>query len=492
MTREEILAVYEQGPEAVVALVTMLLERIAALEARVSALEARLAKDSHNSATPPSRDPVRRPRSLRGRSGKPPGGQPGHGGTTLALRAAPDAVVTHRPARCRRCGAAFDAALGTAGEGSAEGSAERRQVFDLAPPRLVVTEHRVADRQCAACGAWARGDFPAGVRATVQYGPEVRALAVYLTTQQLLPVARAAEMLRHLTGQPVSEATVLAAERRAAAAAAPVTAWIHAGLRRAPVLGVDETSVFVARRGWWLHTASTPALTLYTVLPRRGRAAYAEIGLLADFPGTVVHDGCQAFGTAAAAAYPADPGRHALCGVHLLRELTFLAEEYGLGWAARLKRSLLGMKAAVARAKAAGARALARAALARYRRRYAQLVAEGEAAEPPPERRPGTTRGKLKRTPAARLLLRLRRDQGWVLRFLADFAVPFDNNEAERDLRMMKVEQKVSGGFRTARGAATFAALRSYVVTARKQGHSALDALRDLFAGHPFCPAVPE
>ena len=206
----------------------------------------------------------------------------------------------------------------------------------------------------------------------------------------------------------------------------------------------------------------------------------------------VDNDGCQAFGTAAAAAYPADPGRHALCGVHLLRELTFLAEEYHLAWAARLKRTLLAMKTGVAQAKAAGARALARATLTRYYRRYADLLTEGDAAEPPPERRPGTTRGKLKRTPAARLLLRLRRDAPWVLRFLEDFDVPFDNNEAERDLRMMKVEQKVSGGFRTARGAARFATLRSYVVTARKQGHSALDALRDLFAGHPFFPTVPE
>lgn len=486
MTREEILAVYREGPEAVVALVAMLLERIATLEARVSALEARLAQDSHNSAMPPSRDPVRRPRSLRGQSGKPPGGQPGHGGRTLALRATPDAAVTHAPAHCHACGAAFR------GMPNAEDvSAERRQVFDLAPPRLVVTEHRVLDRRCPACGVWTRGAFPTGVRSTAQYGPEVHALAVYLTTQQLLPVARAAEMLRHLTGQPVSGATVLAAERRAAAALAPVTARIRAGLLRAPVLGVDETSVFVARRGWWLHVACTPTLTHYTVLPRRGRAAYAAIGLLPGFTGTVVHDGCPAFGTAPAPA-PAYPCRHALCGVHLLRELTFLVEEYHLPWAARLKRWLLAMKAAVARAKAAGARALSPATLARYRRRYAALVAEGAAAEPPPLRRPGTTRGKLARTPAARLLLRLERDQPWVLRFLEDFAVPFDNNEAERDLRMMKVEQKISGGFRTAPGATAFATLRSYVVTARKQGRTALDALRTLFTGHPFLPAVPE
>jgi transposase len=423
---------------------------------------------------------------LRSPSGKRAGGQPGHEGTTLALRATPDVVVTHEPTHCEACGCALPGAP----QALREISSERRQVFDLTRPQLVVTEHQVLDQQCRVCGEWTRAAFPAGVCSTVQYGPELRALAVYLTTQQLLPVARASEMLSHLAGQPVSVATVLAAEAHAVTAVAPVVAAIRAGLRRAPVLGVDDTTVFVARRGWWLHTASTPTLTAYDVLPVRGRAAYAAIGLLPTYQGTAVHDGCQAFGTAPRPApYPC---QHALCGVHLLRDLTFLAEEYELGWAAQLKRLLLTMKAAVDRAKVAGRSTLPRATLTRYRQRYRALIAAGEAGEPPPERRPGTTRGKLFRTPAARLLLRLRRDEAWVLRFLDDFAVPFDNNEAERDLRMMKVEQKISGGFRTARGAKTFALLRSYVVTARKQGCNALRALRSLFAGEPFMPALPE
>jgi transposase len=492
MTREEILAVYAQGPEAVVTLVTMLLERLThleVLEARVATLEAQLAKDSHNSGKPPSSDPVRHARSLREPSGKRPGGQPGHEGTTLALRATPDLVLTHTPRQCHACGAPLRP---LARDAAGLVAPERRQVFDLTPPRLVVTEHRVADAQCPACGAWTRGRFPPAVRTTAQYGPELQALAVYLTTQQLLPVARASEVLTHLAGQPVSVATVLAAEQRGATALAPVLARLEAGLRRAPVLGVDETGLFVAHRQWWLHTASTPTLTRYAVHPRRGSAAHAAIGILPTFGGIVVHDGYQAFGTAPAPRYPC---QHALCGVHLLRELTFLAEEYHLRWAAALKRSLLTMKAAAARARATGRDALDRATRSRYRRRYAALLTEGEAtecAQSPPPTRVGSTKGKLKRTPAGRLLVRLRRDGAWVLRFLEDCAVPFDNNEAERDLRMMKVEQKVSGGFRTPAGAHTFATLRSYVVTARKQGCTALDALRALFAGHPFLPAVPE
>jgi len=486
MTREEILAVYAQGPEAVVTLVTMLLERLAHVEARLAAVEAQLAKDSHTSGKPPSSDPVRRPRSLREQSGKRPGGQPGHEGTTLGLRATPDVVLTPAPAQCHACGTALPAAAVDAAAG-----VERRQVFDLTPPRLVVAEHRAVEAQCPACGAWTWGACPPDVRTTAQSGPELQALAVYLTTQQLLPVARASEMLAHLTGQPVSVATVLAAEQRAAAALTPVMAHIRTGLLRRPVLGVDETGVFISRRQWWLHPASTPTLTHYTVHPvhpQRGRSAHAAIGILPAFRGTAVHDGFQAYGTADAPTYA---GRHALYGVHLLRELTFLAEEYHRRWAAALKRSLLTRKAAVARATAAGRSTLDRATLRRYWRRYATLLAEGEAAEPPPTR-VGPTKGKLKRTPAGRLLFRLRRDRTWVRRFLEDVAVPFDNNEAERNLRMMKVEQKVSGGFRTPTGAATFCTLRGYVVTARKQGRTALDALRDLFAGHPLTPAVPE
>jgi transposase len=490
LTREEILAVYAQGPAAVVALVTMLLEQIAALEARVSALEAQVGKDSHNSAKPPSsdrvRDPARRPRSLRGHSGRRPGGQAGHDGTTLRCRATPDAIVTHVPTHCDMCGCSLPVAL----HAVREVSAERRQVFDLTRPRLVVTEHRVVDQQCRRCGAWTRGAFPEDVRATVQYGPELAALAVYLTTQQLLPVARASELLSHLAAQPVSAATVLAAEARAATALAPVRAALQAALLRAPVLGVDDTSVFVTREPWALYTASTPRLTAYRVLRFRGRRAYDAIDLLPHYHGTVVHDGAQSFGTVPAPApYPC---QHALCGVHLLRELTWLAEEYHLSWAQQLKQHFLRMKRTVDRAKAAGRSALARTTRARYRRQYAALLATGEAAEPPPTRRPGHTRGRLYRTPAARLLLRLRRDADWVLRFLDDFAVPFDNNDAERDLRMMKVEQKISGGFRTPAGATRFATIRSYLNTARKQGHTALDALRALFAGHPIMPALPE
>ncbi len=471
LTREEILAVYAQGPEAVVALVT-------ALSAQ---LVRATATDSQNSGKPPSTDVSRvgrAPKSLRRCSGRSSGGQPGHRGATLAPRATPDTVVRHAPVACGQCGHAFalDAPPGT------PVASERRQVFALPPLRLVCTEHQVTERPCPHCGAATRGRFPPEARTTVQYGPGVLAAGVALTAQHLLPVQRAADVLAALTGQRVSPATLLGAERRLAATLAPVCARIRDGLAGSAVRHFDETGFFVATARRWLHVACTPTLTLYTAHAKRGTQAPDAIGLLPTSPGTAVHDGYASYGTYRDC-------RHALCGVHLLRELTFLAEEQGTRWAAAFRRGLETMRRATVAARADGWAGLAARTRRRYRRRYEALLIQGEAAEPPPVH--AHSRGRPRRSLGAQLLYRLRRDRDAVLRFVDDLAVPFDNSEAERDLRMMKVEQKVSGGFRTAVGAADFCTLRSYLVTARKQGVAALDALRGALDGAPFLPAIP-
>ena len=483
MLREEILAVYAQGPDAVVALVETLIARINALEARVAALEAAQAKDSHNSGKPPSTDlsrAGRAPRSLRGRSGKPSGGQPGHPGRTLALRATPDAVCAHGPRACDHCGLPFAAdAPPTCIAG------ERRQVFELPPLALVCTEHRLAERTCARCGVTSRGVYPPEARTTVQYGAGVLALGVSLTAQHLLPVQRAADVIAALIGHAISPATLLAAEQRVADTVAPVVARIHAGLQRSAVVGFDETGFFVQQARWWLHVACTRALAYYTAHAWRGTRAHDAVGLLPTYARTALHDAYASYFTYRGC-------RHALCGVHILRELVFLEETGGAdtaAWAGPLRRALETMRRATAAARAAGHAALDARTCRRYGRRFAALLAQGLAAEPPPVR--GPRPAKPRRTPGAQLLDRLQRYRAAVLRFVHDLAVPFDNSEAERDLRMMKVEQKVSGGFRTEAGAHTFCALRSYLVTARKQGVAALEALRGALTGQPFLPAVP-
>jgi transposase len=451
-------------------------EQVAALLARVQELEGQRAKDSHNSSKPPSSDGLaRKTRSLRQRSGRRPGGQPGHRGSTLALVEAPDRVVVHRPAACAHCQAPLD--------GAAE-RVERRQVRDLPPVRLEVTEHRAERVRCARCGRLAAAPFPAGVEAPAQYGPGVRALAVYLSQQQLVPFARVRAVLAEVVGCPLSAGTVVSLVRRCAAALEGAEAATKSALQAAPVLRVDETPVRVGGRWQYVHVCSTERLTHYGLHAQRGATATGAIGILPGFGGTAVHDGWTPYWHYRAC-------HHALCNVHHLRELTWVAEHLQQPWAQALKDLLLEMRDAVARARAAGADRLDAGVRGRLVARYTALLVQGVAANPQPPPPPGPPkRGRRKQSPARNLLDRLFRYQAEVLAFLDDFAVPFDNNQAERDLRMLKVQQKVSGTFRSEAGAAAFCRIRGVLSTLAKQGTALLAALLTLFADGSLPPVA--
>ena len=496
---QEIRKAYPIGPGAVVSTVRTLFERyvaiaeselgsleaeVASLEARMRSLEAARNKDSHNSSKPPSSDMVRHPpknlKSLRGKSGKRPGGQLGHPGRTLEMRAVPDVILPHSATHCTSCGRAFTEPA----EDTASEVVDRRQVFDMVPARPRVTEHRLIARKCEACGAYSVGDFPEDVRgAGVQYGSEILAFSVYLTAGQFIPLKRASELVGIVSGLPVSQATLLSAEARAAEGLEETEREIFGLIHRSSISHMDETGCFVEKKLHYLHDLSTPFLSHYTVHRKRGRGAFEDIGFLPTYEGVAVHDGCESYTDA---RYPCD---HSLCCAHLLRDLTFVEEEESQEWAGKFKRLLRAMKKAKERAIQCGRTALERRSLARYERRYTQLLEEGDLAEPPPAPA-GHRGGPRPRTAGRNLLERLGKQRAMVTRFLHDFRVPFDNSEAERDLRMMKLRQKISGGFRTREGARHFATIRGYLNTARKQGRSPLEVLRDLFNGHPFQPAV--
>lgn len=464
---------------------TRLREQVQELAAQVQALQARLAKDSHNSGKPPSSDGLARParprrtKSLRTPSGKKVGGQLGHRGATLRLVATDhaDAVVAHRPAVCAGCHRELPADAEVV-------LRERRQVQDLPPVRLVVTEHQALRVRCPACQAVTTGTFPADVPSRAQYGPRLRALTVYLVQAQFVPLGRVQQLLSDLAGLRLGRGTLVDWLQQAAHTLEPVEEQLKAALRRAPVLHCDETGVRRDGKLAWTHVASTARLTHYAVHAQRGRAATDAIGILPDFAGVSVHDGFASYRTYTAC-------RHALCNVHHLRELTFLEEEYQQAWATDLKDLLRQMRTAADQARDQG---LARVPLtvrdplcARYR----ELLATGLAANPPPRatvRRPGQ-RGRLAQSPARNLLERLLLDQEAVLAFLDDLAIPFDNNQAERDLRGFKVHQKVSNGFRSDMGAEAFARIRGYLATLRKQGYALLAALETVVAGRPLYPA---
>jgi transposase len=435
------------------------------LRRRNTELEKLVTKDSHNSSRPPSTDPpwAKRTKSLRRPSGKRPGGQPGHAGHTLRLTPKPQRVVTHRPARCRHCSAPLAAARGA--------SVERRQVIKLVPARLRVTEHRAEVVRCSSCGRRTKASFPSDVSATVQYGPSILARALYLHDYQLLPYARAAEAMRELFGCAMSAGTLATAVRRCAAGLIETEVKIKRGLRRSPIIHADETGLRVKGKLAYVHVASNERLTHYAADARRGKAAIDEIDILPSYRGTCVHDGWLSYTHYSSC-------RHALCGAHLLRELTYFEElsEVTKAWAAPLKALLLEMKGVAER----GGAPLPTWQVEELMTRYDKRVAEGQEAPPPPDVPPLACRQ------ARSLLRRLERRKEEVLRFLSDPSVPFDNNQAERDLRMVKLQQKVSGCFRTGEGARRFCRIRSYVSTARKQGREVLHALEGACKGEPL------
>jgi transposase len=494
--REAALDAYAAGPEAVVGLVERLvagfseqLEGVvtrvatlegenAALRSEVEALRGRLAKDSHNSSKPPSSDgpgsPKRVPKSLRATSGRRPGGQPGHPGAHLTLVEQPDTVVVHQPSVCAGCGRGLGEApvLRT----------ERRQVIELPVVRAQVVEHQAETRGCRGCGQATTAAFPAGVLAPVQYGPGVATLAVYLHQEQLLPVERTGRVLGEVFGCPISNGTLARMVARCADAVADIVAAIKQAVIVAAVLHVDETGLSLNGKTAWLHVASTDRLTWYATHRKRGQEALDALGVLPTVRGRVVHDGLWSY-------WHYEQCAHALCNAHHLRELTFVEEHLKQTWAGQLKTLLLEIKEAADRARADGVATLMPAAQQRWAARYADLVAEGLRLNPPAPPT-GGKQGRPKRSPAGNLALRLATHQAETLAFMADPRVPFDNNQAERDLRMMKVRQKISGCFRSLTAADRFCTIRSYISTLRKQGFPILASLADVFQGRPPVPVL--
>jgi transposase len=439
------------------------------LRRRNAELEALVAKDSHNSSRPPSTDPpwAKRTRSLRRPSGRRPGGQAGHYGETLRLAAQPNRVVEHRPQECRSCHARLDTAQ-VIGH-------RRQQVVELVPARLRVTEHRLAVLRCRACGKTTRGEFADAVRSGVRYGSGVKARVLYLQQYQLLPYQRTAEAMRDLFGCRLSAGTVANIVRECADGLVETELKIKKKLRRSSVIHADETGLRVEGRLQYVHVASNARLTHYAASAGRGQTAMEEAGVLPRYRGTCVHDGWLAYSSFTRC-------RHALCGVHLLRELTFFEElsTETKTWASPLKELLLEMKGEVERVREEGGGRLATERLAELNASYDRLIAEGLEAQPPPEV-PEQVRKQ-----ARNLLLRLERRKEEVLLFLTDFRVPFENNQAERDLRMVKLQQKIGGCFRSEEGARRFCRIRSYLSTMRKHGRGVLLALERACEGVPL------
>jgi transposase len=454
--------------------VVWLREQVEELGQENQRLQDRLNKNSSNSSLPPSSDRfARQKRSLRKKSGKKVGGQPGHPGATLCMKEDPDEILIHTVERCEHCQADLEQVESLGGE--------RRQVVHLPIKRTVVVEHQTESKCCPHCGMVTQACFPADVKAPIQYGADIAAVGVYLIQDKLLPYDRASKLLWDLLGWPIGVGTLSRWSSCCAKNLQEVEEQTKQALRNAKVLHHDETGLYVMGQRRWMHTTSTKRLTHYSVHRKRGREALDAIDIVAHFHGTSIHDGLT--------SYWAYGCLHGLCNVHHLRELKYQAEEKKQTWAADLITVLLQMKQAVQQAKEGGLTCLLPEQRSELVTRYEAAIAAGYLANPPDPPPKVKKRGRRAQSKARNLLDRLSTRQDSVLRFLDDFDVPFDNNLAEQDLRMVKVQQKVSGCFRSEEGAHAFARIRGYISTLRKQGMQILSALEMALVGHPLSPA---
>jgi transposase len=468
MSPDDIRAVYRQGEDAVVGLISMLIDRLNSLEEEVTRLKGIINKDSHNSSKPPSTDfkrPV--PKSLRQSGKRKSGGQPGHQGFSLRRAEDPDHRESH--AIDGKCICGEDIRNGERLED------ELRQTADIPPPqKLEYTEHCAEKFKCR-CGRIHTASFPVGVDAPIQYGARIRALQTYFSIYQLLPQKRCVETLHDVFGVDLSEGTLNNTLQMAHRNLEKTEEAIKDALRSSPTMHLDETGMYVNGKRYWGHGSGNTRFTYYFCHQQRGGDAIKSGGMLFEYLGRIIHDGWKSY-------FDFDC-LHALCNAHHLRELVFIKEQYKQAWAGNMIELLCRIKKTVDAAKKANRNQLAAATLQQYRNQYRRLIGAGyrtNPERPPSERRKGQ-RGKLKQHPARNLLDRFSKYEAEVLAFMYDFRVPFDNNLAERDLRMNKVKQKVSGCFRSMAGAQIFCRVRGYVSTVRKHGENTLDCLLKVF-----------
>jgi transposase len=446
--------------------------------AEMQKLRDELARNSRNSGKPPSSDGLKKPgrNNLRRKTGRRSGGQKGHAGRTLKMVEQPDHVQLHQVSVCPQCATDLQAVE--------SGGHERRQVFDIPPVQIEVTEHQAEIKVCPRCGERVKAEFPAEVSQPVQYGARIKAQAAYLNNYQLIPLARTCELLGDFYGHTPAEALVLEANTAVIHQIEPSLQATQHQLMASEVAHFDESGLRVEGQLNWLHVASTEYLTYYGVHGKRGEEGMRAIGILPAFEGRAVHDYWKSY-------FAFNRCQHALCNAHHLRELQFIVEQYQQPWAEDVIQLLLNIKAEVD-ATPADHMSLPPERLAHFEQRYHELMAQGLKANPPPAAPPPRKRGRQKQPPPKNLLDRLRQHQPQVLAFMYDFRVPFDNNLAERDIRMVKIKQKVSGSFRTRTGADTFCAIRSYISTVRKHGLNVIDAIHSALTGSPFVPSTLE
>ena len=458
-------------------LILQLYAQIEKLTSRVEALESKLSKNSRNSSKPPSSDGYDKPKpkSRREKTGKPSGAQKGHPGKTLQQSDQPDSVIQHSPPMCTHCG--FDL------DGTPVKNVERRQVFDIPPVKLQVTEHQSETKQCPCCSVHSKGVFPQGVAQPVQYGPQLQGAAVYLSQYQLIPQQRLQELFADLFGVPLSQGTLDSILNRTYDKLEEFDTFARDALISSEIVHFDESGMRVDKKLNWLHVASNELFTHYAIHQKRGAPAMYSMGILDKFTGYAVHDHWASY-------LQFEDCYHIMCNAHHLRELIHAHEEHGQQWAEKIIHCLLDAKHEVEASKASGKSTIGEKRMDYYSHRYSRILSDANNEIPDLAAPTQKRRGRKKQHKLRNLHDRLSIHKHETLAFCYDFLVPFDNNLAERDVRMAKTKQKISGCFRSKHGADRFCRIRGYISTMRKQGYNILVALRHAVDGDAICPVT--
>lgn len=437
-------------------LIAQLLERVSQLEAENAELQRRLGLKSHNSSKPPSSDGLAKKPGLPKEGGKKNGGQVGHEGKTLERVENPDEIVVHHARSCRRCLRKFS-------ESEVEQIVAKRQVFDIPEPRLEVTEHQLGEITC--CGEKYYGEFPSEVTSPVQYGNKIKALSVILNNEYRLPLEKTESLLADLYRCSFSQSLVMSANRECYEKIEPSEKQIKAAILKSETVNFDETGMRIEGKLNWLHVASNKLWTYLFVHPKRGKVALeSEKSVIKDFTNWAVHDCWESY-------FRFEGCRHILCNAHLLRELESLKEQ-GSEWGKKMQDFIFEMYEGTEK----GEKVMTKRE--DWKARYEQICEIGEVEEPPPEK---GKRGRAKNSRGRNLLNRLKKHQTSIMEYAFTAEVPFTNNQAERDIRCVKIKQKISNSFRSQKGAAHYARIQGFVSTVRKHKMKVFQEIVNIF-----------
>lgn len=449
-------------------------QEINRLKMYIKELEVRLAKNSSNSNKPPSGDGLRKPspKSQRKSTGRKTGGQIGHQGSTLEQVEKPDFIETQEVCLCERCGHSLknEKLLGY----------EKRQEFELPPIKVQVTEYCSEIKRCSICGFINKAKFPKDITQPVQYGAQIKSMITYFSHGQLLPYERTQEIFRDLYELPLSEGTLVNTNLSCYAKLEGYEDRVKQLIKFSDVVSFDESGMRVKKQLQWLHVAATDKLTYYEIHEKRGSEAMDAIGILPEFTGRAIHDHWK--------PYFNYQCKHGLCNAHHLREFVYHKEQYNQKWCGEMGTLLLKIKDEIDECKISGKDKLLPRRLHYFEDCFDNILSKGLKEIPQLNPKEPGKRGRKKQYPSMNLWKRLSEYKEEALAFTHNFAVPFTNNQGERDIRMAKLKQKISGCFRSKQGAKTFCRIRGYLSTVRKQEKNVLESLSLVFNGSPFMP----